>query len=103
MITEEQLIGRGYKVYFDKGGIIWPHASFFYQKRIDGERGIKYFINMVCYQAIAAMPTAWMCEVTHNDPHSTLQQHRVEDLDLAEARCEKFWDLMGKPYYEPND
>ena len=101
MITEQQLIRRGYRKH-KGGGIAFQFSDFFYQLKFTDEDGIRYWLEFVHYEELPGGDKggSWMCNLNINDPHCTFQQHRVKDLDLSEKLAVSVWIAIGAPYYE---
>jgi len=100
MITEKQLIEKGYKRHPKND--LWRYSEFFYQKEIYDILGEKYFIDMVYYAAIVEIDFcgAWMCALRIEKPFYSFDQHGATDLDKCEANCEKFFQTFKCEDYE---
>lgn len=103
MITSECLEAKGYRKH-PSSEVIFPYSDYFYQRKVTDRLGICYFIEMVHYPKddndAFPMDESWMCNLNIDDPHCRFQQHRVEDLTMAEHRCSQVWEILGSPYYE---
>lgn len=104
MIGEEELLELGYKRY-PGDQIIHPGSDFFYQKRVDDERGQKYFVNLYHYSAAhypngSTVPANWMAEMRTDDPFLTFQIHYAQSIERVEELCERFFTQMGCSYHE---
>lgn len=110
MITENQLLQRGYKKSLITPSLeaIFPYADFFMQKREVDSVGIKYFIQLVHYSGYTELldrfvDETWVAEIVNNEPHYTFKQHWVTDIEETERRIETVWKALGSTYYEKFD
>jgi len=108
-ISNQKLLDAGYHV-FDS---VWNNAHRSYQKLFKDEHGKKYFIE--CYHRIYPnMPDWWDFELQIESQKGSVMlqtiqwfnddgeysQNTIEDV---ESLFEKFWEFLGKPYYEKNE
>ncbi len=104
MINERVLTEAGYKKH--KSGASFPHSDFFYQKRFDGEKGIKYFIEFVHYAAEfigqSELREGWTLHWNNSEPWYSFEAHRVNEGNLAalELIVDRIWVGLKCEYYE---
>lgn len=105
MITDEELTKRGYRKFENRSRVTHEFSDYFWQKRFDDDKGIKYLIEFYHYpplrQQVSDWLEPWMAELHINDPHFTFQWHRPSSIADAEAKCETFFTSMGCSYYDP--
>ena len=102
MIAEEQLQKLDYRKW---GPTAWfPFCDFFYQRRVTDEQGIRYFIDVKHYPTEiyhgVKVGGAWEVEMNINEPPVRFAITHPESINEFESLCHKFWEMMGKPYYE---
>jgi len=103
---QNYLKNHGYKFY-PQTGVSFPYSDGFYQKKIEDDKGIKYFIEFVFYAETrypngAKSNFGFMANLNVNEPHQTYQIHNLNSLDKiveAEKKIELFWNILGS-YYE---
>jgi len=104
-MNEQELIDKGFRK-FPSNDIIFPSSDYFYQKKfVENGWNVKYFVDVVHYPCEKfpngnECPESWMVHLNINEPHMRFDQHRVESLDAALEKCEKFFQTMGCEYYE---
>lgn len=102
MTIKEYLFSLGYQEF--KSTFLFRHADLFFQRRVEDDRGIKYFIDFVYYSPIEGkVGETWTCHLTINNPHQTYEQHwlkTIEDVNRAIEKCELFFNTMDCEYYE---
>lgn len=87
-------------------------ASFMLQKRLDDEKGKKYFITVYCYDRknypdymrnnmpeIGYMPTAHF-SLRDDRPFFNIEMNAPNSVEEAESYFELFWETLNNPYYE---
>lgn len=117
-ITLDDWLAAGYRRYDlapNSDKVINKHADFLLQRRIDDTVGKKYFMTVYCYDRkkypiehqrhmpeIGFMVDAQFVLGDHK-PFFGIQMNAVSSLNsIAEIEeyYEKFWQLLGCPYYE---
>ena len=113
-MKEIDWISSGYKRYEvpEWNREINKLADFLLQKRVDDERGKKYFITVYCYDRsrypgymqvhmpeIGFMPTANF-NLGDDKPFFNVEINAINSVDQTEEYMERFWELLGRPYYE---
>jgi hypothetical protein len=106
MITEQELIDKGFRKH-NSNDVVFPYSDFFYQRKFVDDVGVKYFVDVVHYPETGypngnKVDESWMIHQNINEPHMRFDQHRIDDLDIALEKCEKFFQTMGCEYYEKN-
>lgn len=118
MLTVEDWTDRGYKRYEipSKTRDFNKLADFMLQRRFDDEVGKRYFITVYCYdrdrypaeireklhERYGFMPTVHF-ELGDNKPFFAIEMNAIKSIDEVESYFEKFWLMLGKPYYEKVD
>lgn len=117
MIKLESWLEAGYRRYevHDKGTS--KLADFILQRRYDDDQGAKYFITTYCYDRMkypephksmfidsphGFMPSAHF-QLGEGQPFFEIEMNSVEQMNSIseiEQWYDKFWTLLGKPYYE---
>ena len=95
--------------FYPQTGVSFPYSDGFYQKKIEDNKGIKYFIEFVFYAETrypngAKANFGFMANLSIHEPHQTHQIHHLNSLDKiieAEKKIEEFWKIFGN-YYETN-
>jgi hypothetical protein len=105
MITEQELIDKGFRKYPNTDDVVFPYSDFFYQKKFVDDIGVKYFVEVVHYAVDTfsngnRLPESWMVHLNINEPHMRFEQYRVDDLDYALERCETFFQTLDCNHYE---
>jgi len=104
-MNDQELIDKGFRKW-KSNDITFPRSDYFYQKKfVENGWNVKYFVDVVHYPEKTypngtKFEEAWMVHLNINDPPMRFDQHRVESLDIALEKCEKFFQTMGCEYYE---
>lgn len=104
MITTQELEFSGYK-QFPANKVLWPYAEKFFQKLFSDSAGEKYFLNFVWYSKEAGYThpecSFQFCLNKKEDAVFNGQFIHLEKIHLyqIEAKVEKLWRTLGKPYY----
>ena len=96
-MNKEELLITGYKKYNQPEG-----EPILYQKRIDDEKGIKYFIN--CYHYNSFGMDSWEfklgTESKFGTVKTTLFNTKKKTIKQIEVFMECIWGNYGAKYYE---
>jgi hypothetical protein len=103
-MNEQELIDKGFRKW-KSNDVIFPFSDYFYQKSFKDDNGIEYFVDVVHYSEKTCpngtkSEEAWIVHLNINEPRMRFDQYRVESLDIALEKCEKFFQTMGCEYYE---
>jgi hypothetical protein len=113
-IMPEDWIARGYRRHevSESRREMNKLADFILQKRIDDEKGKKYYITVYCYDRRRypyphnemGDPFGFMASVhfalRDGKPFFNIEMNAVKGIDDVEAAYEGFWNHLGRPYYE---
>jgi len=84
-------------------------ADALLQKLVSDQHGKKYFINVYVYftpaqftYKFAPVTYAAMVQLSLEgmSPFFNIEMNNIEKIQELEAYFEKFWEVLGKPYYE---
>jgi len=107
-ISVQKMIEAGYRQYATGRNAAGNDMPKF-QKRIDDEVGIRYFINANFITVVRI--TYWEFSVQMNTPHGAVNLEAVQwfndngkysgnEIKDVEEYFTRFWEFNGKPYYE---
>lgn len=100
----EQLIEAGYKKHVAEFYKVFHSTDTLYQKRIDDERGKRYFINAWHYPKDEVIPfEALQFEVQFDgamEDDVINVEISTNNYVLAEKEFDRIWKLMNYGYYE---
>lgn len=104
MITPQLLLDNGYRQHKD----VFKNADWLYQKKVESETGIRYFINVYEYDMSKFIPGAdWAfeCDLQFGDKEGDIinicfNVSKYRSVEQLEAKVQKIFECIDAVDYE---